>query len=163
MSTNKTQVEANGGQLIITRQFDAPRKKVFQAHTDCRHLKHWWGPREWPLTYCNMDFRVGGKWHYCMSGPDGAESWGLTIYKEIVESELLVYEDHFSDKDGNQNKEMPSTTVRTEFLEKDGKTILRSTAIYASPDDVKKLMEMGMAAGITETQDKLEEYLAVMQ
>lgn len=160
MSINQLQVETKGNLLILTRQFDAPREKVFRAHTACEHLKHWWGPRQWPISYCKMDFRVGGQWHYCLSGPEGAESWGLTIYKEIKAPELLVYEDHFSDKDGNRNTAFPSTTARVEFTEKDGKTTIRSTAEYASPEDLKKVMDMGMEAGIAETLDRLEEYLA---
>jgi uncharacterized protein YndB with AHSA1/START domain len=88
------------------------------------------------------------------------ESWGLTVYKEIKEPELIVYEDWFSDKDGNKNTGFPSTMVRAEFLEKDGKTIIRSIAKYNSPDDLKKVLDMGMEKGIAETLDKLEEYLA---
>ena len=161
--SNKLQVETRGGQLILTREFDAPRRKVFQAHTDCKHLKNWWGPRTWPVTHCQMDFRVGGKWHYCMTGPDGTQSWGLAIYKEIVEPERIVYEDHFSDKDGNQNKDLPSTVATTEFLEKDGKTILRSIANYPTAEDLQKVLDMGMVAGVTETFDRLEEYLVVTE
>jgi uncharacterized protein YndB with AHSA1/START domain len=159
MSKNELQIETRGSELILTRQFDAPRRKVFEAHTDCKHLKNWWGPREWPLTYCEMDFRVGGKWHYCMTGPEGMESWGLMFYKEIIAPELIAYEDHFSDKDGNLNKEFPSTMVRAEFTEKDGKTTVKSTAKYASPEDLQKVIDMGMAEGIRETLDRLEEYL----
>jgi uncharacterized protein YndB with AHSA1/START domain len=161
MSKHQLQIETKGSELILTRQFDAPRRKVFEAHTDCKHLLNWWGPRQWPLTYCKMDFRVGGKWHFCMTGPDGMESWGLVIYKEIKEPELIVYHDHFADKDGNPNKEYPSTEIRTEFIEKDGKTIIKSTAKYSSPEDLQKVLDMGMAAGITETLDRLEEYLAM--
>jgi uncharacterized protein YndB with AHSA1/START domain len=94
-----------------------------------------------------------------MTGPDGTQSWGLAIYKEIVEPERIVYEDHFSDKDGNPNKELPYTVARTEFLERDGKTILRSTANYATAEDLQKVLDMGMVAGVTETFDRLAEYL----
>jgi uncharacterized protein YndB with AHSA1/START domain len=159
MSTNQLQVETRGSELVLTRQFDAPRRKVFQAHADCKHIKNWWGPKTWPVTYCEMDFRPGGRWHYGMTGPDGAESWGLAIYKEIKEPELIAYEDHFSDKDGNKNPELPATDVRTEFLEKDGKTIIRSTARYRSPEDLKKVTDMGVIEGITETLGQLEEYI----
>ena len=160
MSKHQLQVETNGSELILTRQFDAPRTKVFRAYTSCEHLKHWWGTREWPISYCKIDFRVGGQWHYCLSGPGGMESWGLALYKDIKEPELIVYEDWFADKDGNKNTGFPSTTVRTEFLEKDGKTIIRSTAKYNSPEDLKKVLDMGMETGISQTMDKLEEYLA---
>jgi uncharacterized protein YndB with AHSA1/START domain len=163
MSKSQVHVETRGGKLILTRQFDAPRRKVFEAHSDCKHLKNWWGPREWPLTYCKMDFRAGGKWHFCMTGPDGMESWGLAIYKEIREPEHIIYEDYFSDKDGNQNKEMPSTLIRTEFHEKEGKTIVKTIANYPTAEDLKKVLDMGMVQGTTETLDRLEEYLVVMK
>ena len=64
MSKEKLKVETNGNELITTRKFNAPRKLVFEAHSDCKHLMNWWGPREWPLSYCKMDFRVNGTWHY---------------------------------------------------------------------------------------------------
>lgn len=160
MSKHALQVETNGSQLTLTREFDAPRQKVFEAHSDCKHLMNWWGPRTWPLTYCRIDFKVGGKWHFCMTGPEGMESWGLVIYHEIKAPELIAYEDHFSDKDGNRNTQFPSTEVRTEFIEKEGRTIVRSIARYASAEDLKKVIDMGMEAGITETFDRLEEYLA---
>lgn len=163
MSTNQLQVETRGSELILTRQFNAPREKVFKAHTACEHINNWWGPREWPLTYCKMDFRVGGKWHFCMSGPDGMESWGLIVYQEIKAPELIAYVDHFSDKDSTINTAFPSTTVRTEFIEQDGKTMIRSTAQYNSPEDLQKVMEMGMVGGITETFDRLEEFLVAMK
>jgi uncharacterized protein YndB with AHSA1/START domain len=163
MSSNQLQVETKGNQLIMTRRFNAPREKVFRAHTACEHLKNWWGPREWPLTYCKIDFRVGGQYHYCMTGPDGTESWGLSIYKEIKAPELIAYEDHFSDKDGNKNTTFPSTTVRTEFIEEDGKTLIKSVANYASPEDLKKVIDMGMEGGMAETMDRLDEYVAEMK
>ena len=163
MSKNKLNVEINGTQLVLTREFDAPREKVFAAHTDCRHLMKWWGTRTFPLTYCNMDFRVGGRWHYRMTGPEGMESWGLSEYKEIKEPELLVYTDSFSDKDGNINTAFPSTTIRTEFIDQGGRTMIRTTANYGSAEDIQKLVDMGMIAGITETMEMLEEYLATQQ
>ena len=98
-----------------------------------------------------------------MSGPDGAESWGLVIYKEISEPDRIVYEDHFSDKDGNKNKELPSTIIRAEFREKNGKTIVKTIANYPTPEDLKKVIDMGMIPGFTETLDRLEEYLVVMK
>lgn len=159
--SNKLQVETNGSQMILTREFDAPRQKVFEAHTDCKHLMKWWGTRTFPLTYCKMDFREGGQWHYAMTGPENMESWGLMEYKEIKAPELIVYVDHFSDKDGNKNTAFPATEVRTEFLEKgNNKTLIRSVANYASPEDLQKVIDMGMIGGVTETMEMLEEYLA---
>jgi uncharacterized protein YndB with AHSA1/START domain len=160
MSKEKLKVETNGNELITTRKFNAPRKLVFEAHADCKHLMNWWGPREWPLSYCKMDFRVGGTWHYCLKGPEGmGESWGKAIYKEIKAPEKLYYEDYFSDKDGNLNQQMPSTFVKTHFEEVGGATIVKSTATYRSKEDLQKVIDMGMTAGIEETLDRLDEYM----
>lgn len=163
MNTDKLQVETKGSELIMTRQFDASRKVVFETYSDCKHLKHWWGPREWPLSYCKMDFRVGGKWHFCMKGPDGMESWGMALYKDIKVPERISYEDYFSDKDGNLNKEMPWTLLKFEFEEKNGKTIVKGTAKYSTPEDLQKVLDMGMVAGMTETLERLEEYLVKLK
>ncbi len=98
--SNQT-VETRDNEIIFTRTFQAPRELAFEAYTTCEHLMNWWGPREWPLSYCKMDFKPGGKWHYCMKGPNqGDESWGLAIFKEINKPENIVYTDVFSDKDG---------------------------------------------------------------
>ena len=67
---SKMTITANGAELYLERTFAAPRDKVWAAFTDCEHLKHWWGPNGWDLTHCTMDFREGGRWHYCMSGKD---------------------------------------------------------------------------------------------
>jgi uncharacterized protein YndB with AHSA1/START domain len=160
MNTEKLKVETKGSELIMTRQFDAPRKLVFETYTDCKHVKHWWGPREWPLSYCKMDFRVGGKWHFCMKGPDGTEAWGMALYKDIKAPEKIYYEDYFSDKDGKLNKDLPSTLIKVHFEEAGGKTTVKSWAKYSSKDDLQKVLDMGMEAGMAETLDRLEEYLA---
>ncbi|MEX0773973.1 MAG: SRPBCC domain-containing protein [Balneolales bacterium] len=160
---NKTKVETTERELIMTRIFDAPRELVFETYSDCKHLKNWWGPRTWPLSYCKMDFRVGGAWHFCMSGPnEGDESWGKGIYKEIAEPERIVYNDYFSDKDGNINEDMPSTLATFEFAEHEGKTKITCRSEYQKPADLKKVLEMGMVEGMTETLDRLEEHLATV-
>ena len=87
------------------------------------------------------------------------ESWGKAIYKEIKAPEKLYYEDYFSDKDGNLNQQMPSTVVKTHFEEVGGATIVKSTATYRSKEDLQKVIDMGMTAGIEETLDRLDEYM----
>src|SRR5690606_1009281 len=87
-----------------------------KAYTNDEALKQWFGPEGWPLTVSNGDFRAGGTWHYCMSGPDGEEAWGIAIYEEVVEPERLVYRDAFSDAD--RNVVPPESTVTIDFIER---------------------------------------------
>ncbi len=152
--------------LVLERVFEAPRELVFTMFKEPEHLKHWWGPKGWELPVCNIDFRPGGVWHYCMKCVDksqgdfyGMESWGKAVYKEIDEPERFVYIDYFSDADGNENPDMPATEITMEFVDLEGKTKIVSRAEYATAEALKTVMDMGMLQGITETWDRLEERL----
>lgn len=160
MSIDKLKVETKGKELIMSRNFDAPRELVFEAYSSCEHLKHWWGPKEWPMKECSIDFREGGKWHFCLRGPnEGDESWGLAIYQEIEEPEKIVYKDHFSDEDGNINKEMPEMLITVEFIDQNGKTRLLSTTLFDSSETLEKTVEMGAVEGMNSSLDRLEGHL----
>lgn len=160
MTDEKFQFETTERELVFTRQFDAPRELVFAAYSSCEHLRNWWGPRTWPMVDCTLDFRVGGIWHYCMRGPnEGDESWGRAVYEVIVEPERIVYNDAFSDSEGNINRELPRTRATLEFNPRDGKTVLTGRAEYPSAAELKQVLEMGMVEGMSETMDRLEEHL----
>ncbi|WMT43220.1 SRPBCC domain-containing protein [Paenibacillus sp. D2_2] len=152
--------------LVLERVFDAPRDLVFRMFKEPEHLKRWWGPRGWEIPVCNIDFRPGGVWHYCMKCIDqnlgefyGMESWGKGVYKEIIEFEKIVYNDYFSDAEGNNNESLPTTLMTLEFIDLGGKTKLVNRAEYVSPEALKTVMDMGMLQGITETWDRLGEML----
>ncbi|SEG72009.1 SRPBCC domain-containing protein [Paenibacillus sp. UNC499MF] len=156
--------------LTLERVFKAPRELVFQAFTQAEHLKHWWGPRGWTIPVINVDFRVGGVWHYCMKCEDknqgdfyGMESWGKAVYSEIQPPEKIVYTDYFSDAEGNVAENMPATFCTLNFVEVEGGTKVISTAEYASAESLKQVMDMGMLQGITETWDRLVEHLETIQ
>ncbi|MDQ0196507.1 SRPBCC family protein [Paenibacillus wynnii] len=168
--SNKMITSVEGQELILERVFNAPRELVFKAFSEAEHLKQWWGPRGWILPVCNIDFRPGGIWHYCMKCIDekqgefyGMESWGKAIYEEIVEGESIVYVDYFSDAEGNETEGMPSSHVTMILEEQDGQTKLISRSKYVSPEALQTVMDMGMEQGISETWDRLEEHLQSIQ
>lgn len=164
MLTDKLVYETKGRDLLITRTFDAPPSLMFEMWSDCRHLKHWWGPKEWPMDECKMDFRVGGEWLYCLRGPNkGDESWGKSIYKEITKPTKLVYEDFFCDKEGNINQQMPGMLITVDFIEENGKTKLVSSSTFDTEESLRKVMEMGVVEGMSSSMDRLDEYLAKVQ
>lgn len=149
-------------EIVLKRTFDAPPKLVFDCYSSCKHIKNWWGPRTWPTTFCEMDFREGGTWRYCMTGPEGEEAWGKAVYKEIVAPERIVYSDSFTDDKGLVNKEMPMTVATVEFRGNNGKTDLVSTVKVPTVEALDTLVNMGMLEGIDETWDRLEEHLATL-
>lgn len=153
-----------GNNLTFTRIFDAPRDLVFKVLSDPEHLSHWWGPNGWTLPVNKMDFREGGSWHYCMESSDGEmKSWGKALYKEIVEPERIVYEDYFSDEEGNLNENMPGVHITLTLIEHEGKTKIVNHAQFSSEEALKTVMDMGMEQGFTETWDKLETHLNKIQ
>ena len=103
---NKPGVETAKGELVITRIFDAPRERVWKAWTEPREVMRWWGPKIFTSPSCKIDFRVGGKYLFCMRSDSGPEVWqkGLWstgVYKEIVPMEKIVCTDCFADEQGN--------------------------------------------------------------
>lgn len=144
----------------VERIFDAPRDLVWKMWSEADHLKQWWGPKGWTLPVCEVDFRPGGVWHYCMRSPEGQEGWGKAIYREILAPERLVYTDAFSDAEGNVAEGMPEMEIVVTFTEVDGKTKMNSQTLFASAEDLQAVLNMGMEQGFDETLGRLEDYLA---
>jgi uncharacterized protein YndB with AHSA1/START domain len=88
--------------MVITRVFDAPREIVWKAWTDPQYVMQWWGPKDFTSPFCEMDFRVGGKFRCCMRTPDGQEFWNAGEYHEIVLHEKIVSSMYFADSNGNK-------------------------------------------------------------
>jgi uncharacterized protein YndB with AHSA1/START domain len=154
--------------IVITRVFDAPRELVFKALTDPEHLMRWWAPQGCSTPYCRVDLRVGGTFHYCMRLPGGRDIWGLGVYREIVEPELIVYSDTFADSEGNPVP--PShygmtpghpheSLVTLTFDQAKGKT--RLTLRHSIPASVVE--REATSKGWTDMLDRLAEELATME
>ena len=158
---NETILTPNDNELTITRVFDAPRELLWKAFTTKESLTQWWGPKGWTLPVCEIDFRVGGEWFYCMAGPNGEQSCGVAVFKEISAPERFVNTDSFADDKGNVNESMPTTTITNEFVDLgNGQSKLVSHARYDSAEQLKMVLEMGMGEGIRQTWDRLDDLVA---
>src|SRR5262245_11115709 len=83
---------------VITRGLDPPRRLVWEAWTNPKHVQHWLlGPEGWTMPVCEIDLRPGGSWHYVWRKPDGAEMGMRGEYREIVPPERLVSTDCWGD------------------------------------------------------------------
>jgi uncharacterized protein YndB with AHSA1/START domain len=88
--------------MVVTRVFDAPRELVWKAWTDPNYVVQWWGPKGFTAPFCEIDFRVGGKFLCCMRAPDGQDFWNAGEYHEIILHEKIVYSMYFADAKGNK-------------------------------------------------------------
>jgi len=98
--TGKTENELD--RMVVSRVFDAPRELVWKAWTEPEYVMQWWGPKGFTSPSCTMDFRVGGKYLYCMKAPDGQEYWNAGEYREIILHEKIAATMYFSDSKGNR-------------------------------------------------------------
>src|SRR4051794_38412563 len=69
-------------ELFITRVFDAPRERVFEAWTKPEHLVHWSAPNGYTMPHCEGELRPGGQWRCCMRSPEGVDLWLGGVYRE---------------------------------------------------------------------------------
>lgn len=145
--------------FVMERVFNAPRQLVFEAFSKPEHLKQWWGPKGWTLPVCEVDFRPGGVWLYCMRGPGGEESWGKAMYQDIKPPEKITYTDDFVDSDGNVLGDMPQSQVTIMFEALGDKTRVTNHAVFGSVEELETVLKMGMTEGFTQTWDRLEAFL----
>jgi uncharacterized protein YndB with AHSA1/START domain len=88
--------------MVVTRIFDAPCELVWKAWTNPQYAKQWWGPKSFTTPSYEMDFRVGGKFLFCMRSPDGQDFWTGGEYHEIVPHEKIVLSLYPTDPQGNK-------------------------------------------------------------
>jgi uncharacterized protein YndB with AHSA1/START domain len=143
-------------EIVMTRVFDAPRDLVFEAHTSCEHMSHWWGPRKYEIASCDVDFRPGGVWRIVHRGPEGDEYVFHGEFREIVRPERITWTFEWEGMPGHVSVQ---TVV---FEERDGKTTLTATAGYDTVEERDANLESGMLEGAAETYDRLEEYLDIL-
>jgi len=140
-------------EIVLTREFNAPRQLVWDAFTKPELLKRWFGPRGWELAACEVDLRVGGGFRFILRGPDGTEMGMRGTYRELVAPERSVHMESFDDFPGESR-------VTTVFVERDGITTMTATVLYDSQEVRDAVIKSGMEYGAAESYDKLAELLA---
>ncbi len=141
-------------QILITREFDAPRHLVWRAVTEPDLVKRWWSGKRGEVTSVEIDLRVGGRWRYVMEANEGFEVAFHGTYREIVPDEKVVSTELY---------EMPGlteddATVNTMTLtEADGRTMLTTLVECPSREIRDAIIDSGMEGGMQEAMDELEE------
>jgi uncharacterized protein YndB with AHSA1/START domain len=157
-SSKLTVTTPSDREIVMTRVFDAPRDLVFEAHSSCEHLSHWWGPRKYEFASCEVDFRPGGAWRIVHRGPEGEDDQGFHgEFREILRPERIVWTFEWEGMPGHVSTETLS------FEERDGKTTITTTSMFDSVEDRDGMLQSGMEAGAAESYDRLDEYLAVLK
>src|SRR5918996_1396331 len=109
-------------QILITREFAAPKDLVYKAWTTPELVRRWWHAKRGEVTVAEIDLRVGGKWRYVMVTDDGFEVGFHGEYREIVPNERIVSTEIYEGVPEEQQGEGTLNTVT--FAEADGRTTL---------------------------------------
>jgi uncharacterized protein YndB with AHSA1/START domain len=141
-------------QILITREFDAPRHLVYKAWTTPELVKRWWGARRGEVTLAEIDLRVGGGWRSVAVLPDGTEVAFHGEYRELVPGERIVSTEVFEGvPEGDANATVNTLTL----IEVDGRTTLTILVQCPSGEVRDAIIETGMEAGMQDALDLLEE------
>jgi uncharacterized protein YndB with AHSA1/START domain len=146
-------------EVVMTREFDAPRELVFDAWTKPQHLARWFGLRD-EKTDAEVDLRVGGSYRYVLGDGAGGEMVITGEFLEIAPPGRLVCTERF---EGEFFEVMGAGTVNTLRLEeRDGRTLMTVTALYKSKDARDSALQTSMEEGAAITFDRLEELLQTL-
>lgn len=151
-------------ELVIVREFAAPRELVWRVWTEPAHVAQWFGPRGFSTTVRESDLRAGGKWRYVMKGPDGSAFPFGGLNKEVVPFEKIVSTDEFECEFEAKMPagELPKGMVVTVLFEDAGPQRTRVTirVLHPTPEDKKKHEAMGVEAGWNSSFECMDDYLA---
>jgi uncharacterized protein YndB with AHSA1/START domain len=156
---SKTQITAEPGipQIIIEREFEAPRDLVFRAFTEPELIVQWLGPRELTMKIEEYDVRDGGRWRYVSTDADGNEYGFHGVFHGTPSPEGNVQTFEFEGMPGHVA--MDTLTL----VERDGRTLARTVSSFQSVEDRDGMVASGMEHGVRDSDERLGELLAKMQ
>jgi uncharacterized protein YndB with AHSA1/START domain len=152
----QTQIVAEPGvpQIMISREFDAPRELVFRAHTDPELLAQWLGPRKYTMIIDRYDVRDGGTWRFVHRDAEGNEFGFHGVFHGTPSPDGTVRTFEYEGAPGHVSLE----TLTLE--DRGGKTVARTNAVFQSVADRDAMIESGMESGMNEGFERLDELLA---
>ena len=141
-------------QILITREFDAPKHLVYKAYTTPELVKRWWNAKRGEVTIAEIDLRVGGAWRYVAVTDDGLEVAFHGEFRELVPFERIVSTEVY-EQPGAEDGEGTLNTITLE--EDDGRTTMTILVQAPSKQVRDAIIESGMEAGMQDALDLLEE------
>jgi uncharacterized protein YndB with AHSA1/START domain len=153
---SRTQIVAEPGvpQIVITREFAAPRELLFRAHTDPELLVRWLGPRRLTMIVDRYDARDGGTWRYVHRDADGTEYGFHGVFHGTPSPDGIVQTFEFEGAPGHVSLETLT------FEERGDKTLVRTNSVYQSVEARNAMVRSGMEDGVTDGYERLDELLA---
>jgi uncharacterized protein YndB with AHSA1/START domain len=143
-------------EIRMTRVFEAPRDRVFEALTKPELVRLWLGALEgWTFEICEIDARTGGSYRYLWRHADGSRLGMRGAFLEVTRPERIVSTEVF-DQSWYEGHAVGTATL----TEHDGRTTLSTTIRYDSKEIRDAVLRSPMESGISQGYDRLDEVLA---
>ncbi|GCB02488.1 SRPBCC domain-containing protein [Ralstonia sp. SET104] len=155
-------VDMQKSSITVRREFAAKRQLVWDCHTKRELLDQWFAPKPLTTKTKHMEFKEGGYWHYAMITPDGQTFWSRLDYQTINPIDGYAALDGFSDEAGVVNPDLPRARWDVAFADAKERTLVTTVVLYNSPEDVQKVIDMGLKDGMTSTLERLDELLLTL-
>lgn len=140
-------------EILISRQFDAPADLVFDVWTTPEHVRNWWGFETDPMTVCEVDLRVGGKWRYVAVNDQYGEIEFYGEFREIDRPNRLVSTEIFA-----PYPESRGLNILT-LEERDGVTTITILSQYPTKEARDAVIASGMETGLQHSLDRIDKIL----
>jgi uncharacterized protein YndB with AHSA1/START domain len=144
-------------QILITREFDAPKELVFKAFTTPELVRRWWHANRGEMTVAEIDLRPGGKWRYAMVAGGGLEVGFHGEYREVVPNERIVSTEVYEGVPQPEEGPEQGTVNTATFSEADGRTTLTILVEAPSKEVRDAIIASGMEDGMQDALDLLEQ------
>lgn len=148
-------------ELVLMREIDAPREKIFRAWTEPDLLKEWFCPKPWGVSHAELDVRAGGASLIVMSGPNGEVVENRGVYLDVVPNEKLVFTDAFTTAWVPSEKPFMTGIILLEPLG-DGRTKYTAIARHWTDEDKRRHEAMGFHEGWGAAADQLAALVATI-
>ncbi|TGM58518.1 SRPBCC family protein [Leptospira adleri] len=143
-------------EIEMTREFNAPRKMVFETLTKPEYVRRWLlGPPGWSMVVCEIDLKVGGKYRYFWKHEDGRTMGMGGIYQEIQKPERIVHTEVF-----DESWYSGESLITTVLIEKNGKTFMTATLKYESIAARDSVIHSPMESGVSASYERLDGILS---
>jgi uncharacterized protein YndB with AHSA1/START domain len=155
---NQTKIDAIPGrqEILITREFNAPRELVFKAYTDPQLYTQWIGPRELRTTIITFDPKQGGKYRYIQRDKNGHEFAFHGVFHEVKSPERII--ETFEYEGLPEQGHAALDTVKFESLP-GNRTMIVEKTVFLSIEDRDGMIQADMERGINESYERLDELL----
>lgn len=153
-------VEPGKQEIVIIRELNAPREKVFKAFTDPNLYSQWLGPRRLTTIFEKLEAKNGGSWRFINKDEKGNEFGFHGVYHEVLAPERIIGTFEF---EGLPEKGHVSLEIVMFEELPGGRTKLTSKDVFLSVTDRDAMWQSGMEEGINDSYDRLEELLAKMK